>query len=192
MNRKERRRKREERKKKRDDALLESAWSEADATAQHVPLEKLREMAVSDDAYERLMALMLARKQIREGAAPGDFFQLAQGLIRDRDNNCRWQAVIVIAESIDVDPDAVWQVVSQFGNSTDYDMRSAIGCGLLEHLLDDHFEVYFPRVQAEILRGRHRFIETLAMCWFDDCSGPNFLSARSFVKEQRVALRLRK
>jgi hypothetical protein len=64
-------------------------------------------------------------------------------------------------------------------------MRTAIGCALLEELLDKDFRAYFPRVQDEVNKGRMRFLDTLRMCWFDDCSGPNYESAQAYVRRTR-------
>ena len=184
MKAKERIKIRERRREEREKRALDKAWTGAEEFVQPMSITEPGQMASSVDASERLLALMLARRQIRTGVPPGDFFQFARRLITDRDNNCRWQAVIVVGESIDSNPDAVWNIVAAFGDSRDDDMRSAIACVLLEHLLDTDFDRYFSRVQDEVRRGRLRFLDTLAMCWFDD-HGPNYERAQRYVRRVR-------
>lgn len=182
MGKKEQEQKREARRNKRD-AILKKAWNEADAITDPVTMKSLRVMSSSADAYQRLLALMIVRRKIREDADPRDYFAFAYKMITDSDNNCRWQAVIVIGESIKTDPDAVWKVVSEFGDSEDEDMRNAIACVLLEELLDNDFARYFPRVRSEVSKGRTRFLKTLNMCWFDDCKGPNYERAQRYLEK---------
>ena len=87
-------------------------------------------------------------------------------MLRDSDGNCRWQAAIVIGESIEADPDAVWRIVLEHGDSQDQDMRSAMACVLLEHLLARDFERYFSLLRDEVAKGRRRFLDTLGICFF--------------------------
>jgi hypothetical protein len=184
MKRNKRIKQRERRRDARKSRELERALSEAKAHVAHVSLSKLAEMAASGDVSTRLLALMIARKQIDAGDSPGDYFGFARGLIRDRDNNCRWQAIFVIGESMTTDPDAVWRIIAEYGNSTDEDMRSVIGCALLEELLDLDFEKYFRLSQDQVLNGRHRFLDTIAMCWFND-RGPNWQRTQDWIDEAR-------
>ncbi len=121
-------------------------------------------------------------KQIKEGDSPDDYFDLAQRIISDTDNNCRWVSLHVVSELIETQPDLVWKIVSQYGDSKDDDMRTAIAVILLEHLLDYDFDKYFPKVKKEIQRGRLRFIDTLSLCAFDNISGLNYKKAQSFLK----------
>ncbi len=60
-------------------------------------------------------------------------------------------------------------------------MQSAIACVLLEELLDVNFERYYRKVRDEVGKGRLRFMETLSMCWFDDCEGPNYKRAQRYL-----------
>ena len=82
-------------------------------------------------------------------------------------------------ESIATNPESVWQVVAEFGNSPDDDMRAAIACVLLEHLLEEDFETYFARVRVEIRGGRSWMIKTLQICRFE---GPNHQKAQRLVR----------
>lgn len=104
-------------------------------------------MGAAADPRSRLFGLALARKRIEAGDDPSEYYEFARRLVADADNDCRWQAVIVVGELVDSDPEAVWDVVEQFGDSPDSDMRTAVATVLLEELLDRYVEEYFPCVR---------------------------------------------
>jgi hypothetical protein len=75
----------------------------------------------------------------------------------------RWQAIIEVAEFIPSDPEEVWLFAARWGCSEDADLRTAIATCLVEHLLEHHFELLFPRV-AELARSDAKFADTLSLC----------------------------
>jgi hypothetical protein len=105
------------------------------------------------------------RDQIAGGKPPGDYLDLARPLIADPDNDCRWQALIVVGESVRTDPEAVWEVICEHGVSEDEDMRAGVATVLLEHLLECHFDAYFPRLKEQIEAGSRFLADTLSRCW---------------------------
>jgi hypothetical protein len=123
------------------------------------------EMVTSVDPAQRLQALRLMRQRIEVGILSRTFLDLARTLIADPDNDCRWQAVIVVGEYVEDSPEEVWQVISQFGESQDEDMRVAIATVLLEHLLESHFDAYFPRLRERVQGGSLLLADTLSRCW---------------------------
>jgi hypothetical protein len=128
-------------------------------------LKGLAEMAASSRVAERLRSLRIMREQIAAGTRPEDFLGLARSLIGDSDNDCRWQALIVVGEYIRSDPEAVWAVICEYGASDDDDMRDGVATVLLEHLLEYHFDAYFPRLKERIEAGSHLLADTLSSCW---------------------------
>lgn len=76
----------------------------------------------------------------------------------------RWQAIIAIAEFIEDSPEPVWAFVERWGQYPDNDLRAAIATGLLEHLLEKHFDLVFPRVER-LVRSDSQFAEMAALCW---------------------------
>ena len=74
-------------------------------------VEKIATLARSRSAQRRLEALVRMRHQIRTGGPRVGYLAVARRLVADPDNDCRWQALIVVGEFIDVKPSAVWQVV---------------------------------------------------------------------------------
>jgi len=105
------------------------------------------------------------RDSMLSGERPRFYLALARTLIPDPSNKCRWQAAIVVGEFIEEDPEAVWEVICEFGVSEDEDMRDAISTVLLEHLLEHHFKIYFPRLKAKIEGGATLLADTLRRCW---------------------------
>src|SRR5207248_3326080 len=57
----------------------------------------------------------------------------------------RWQAVIKVGEFIETDPEQVWAFATKWGKHPSSDLRAAIATCLVEHLLELHFELVFPR-----------------------------------------------
>jgi len=167
---------------------LDKAREAAQKEFRHLSVDQLGELAKFPDADKRLLALALMKKQIRLGDNPIYYFRLGRKLVSDSDNNCRWQSLIVIADLIEAKPDLVWEVVSEFGDSDDDDMRMAIATILLEHLLDHDFGRYFPKVQEEIRNKRYRFIDTLGNCAFDGMDGPNHKKAQSYLRNAKRGL----
>lgn len=82
----------------------------------------------------------------------------------DGENDPRWQAIIAIGEYVASYPDDVWTFVSRWGCHEQDDIRDAVATCLLEHLLEHHFELIFPRVSQEVGSNR-RFADTFCRCW---------------------------
>ena len=76
----------------------------------------------------------------------------------------RWQAVIEVGNFVSEEPEAVWPFVLRWGSHGDDDLRAAIATCLLEHLLEHHFDLIFPRVEA-VAKSNVFFAKTTAQCW---------------------------
>jgi len=81
----------------------------------------------------------------------------------DGQKDPRWQAIIAVGEFIRTEPEAVWAFVERWGKHANDDLRAAIATCLLEHLLEYHFDLLFPRVERQVSRGK-RFADTLSRC----------------------------
>ncbi len=77
----------------------------------------------------------------------------------------RWQAIIRVGEFIETQPEAVWQFAHRWGKHPQADLRAAVATCLLEHLLEHHFDLVFPRVHRATLDSP-RFAKTFALCWW--------------------------
>ena len=77
-----------------------------------------------------------------------------------------------VKDYIRTDPEAVWAFVARWGRHRSEDLRAAVGCVILEHLLPLHFDSIFPRARKLALEN-HRFAYTLCMCWSSFCAPRN-------------------
>ena len=73
-------------------------------------------------------------------------------------------AIIAIANFIEDEPEAIWSFVERWGQHPDEDLRQAIATCVLEHLLERHFDLVFPRVKR-LAESNEQFARTVAMCW---------------------------
>ena len=159
-------------------------WKQALADSTFKTVNELSRMLRSRDADSRLYALFQMRSQI--GRKPlKAYFSLAELLIDDPDNDCRWQAIIVVGEYVSSNPSDVWQVVVKYGNSDDSDMRTAVATVLLEHLLEYHFLKFFPRVKRESAKSP-LFADTLERCSPFGQAKRNWRKVESLLKQVRV------
>jgi hypothetical protein len=76
----------------------------------------------------------------------------------------RWQAIIAVGEFVEQEPNAIWPFVLRWGSHEDDDVRAAVASCLLEHLLEHHFDLVFPRVE-EAARSNKWFGNTTTRCW---------------------------
>src|SRR5262249_54455661 len=76
----------------------------------------------------------------------------------------RWQAIIKVGEFIESDPEAVWRFICRWGGHPQEDLRDAVATCLLEHLLEYHFDIYFPQVE-QIALADPLFGDTFLRCW---------------------------
>jgi len=127
-------------------------------------LQDLNRLTVSDSDEDRLLALLLVRRNLDEIGHDEEYFDFARPMISDSNNNCRWQAMIVLGAFIDSMADQVWEVVLEYGNSPDEDMRTAVATVLLEHLLDNEAGGYETKAE-KLAATDHLFADTLNKCW---------------------------
>jgi hypothetical protein len=76
-----------------------------------------------------------------------------------------WAAAAELGEYALDCPEKVWPLVIQFGSSSEEEMRQAIATCVLEHVLEYHFDEYFPLIEAEGSKGNLDFVDTLRLCW---------------------------
>ncbi len=148
------------------DKQLKRAFERAAGEFQSIPIPKLAEMCRSRSADRRLLALMLMRRQMERRGPIRGYLPMAKRLIVDANNNCRWQALIVIGEFIRGTPEVVWPIVLRCGSSADDDMRTGVACVLLEDLLEHHRSKFERLVTRHIQDGNEMLADTLARCWY--------------------------
>ncbi len=90
--------------------------------------------------------------------------RLLPGVPAETGRDPRWQAIIAIGEFIESDPEPIWQFVAKWGAHDDEDLRDAVACCLLEHVLEERFDAYFPRVEA-LATEDLQFGDMFCRCW---------------------------
>jgi hypothetical protein len=99
----------------------------------------------------------------------------------------RWQAIIRVGEFSETQPEAVWNFAHRWGKHAQADLRMAVATCLLEHLLEHHFDLLFPRVRRAALESP-RFASTFNSCWsFGDSKRP-----KNAVRVVRLQAQLRR
>ena len=89
---------------------------------------------------------------------------LLPGVPLEEGEDPRWQAIIAVSEFIESEPEAVWKFICRWGDHPQEDLRAAISSCLLEHLLEHHFDMYFPKVET-IALAKPLFGDTFLRCW---------------------------
>ncbi len=84
--------------------------------------------------------------------------------LASRHERTRWQAAISLGELAESDPESVWTLVVRHGSRRHDDVRMAIATCVLEHLLEYHFDAFFPRVAATA-RSSQWFRDTFSSCY---------------------------
>ena len=80
------------------------------------------------------------------------------------ENDPRWQAIMELAEYVESNPEEVWAFACKWGGHPQEDIRNAIACCVLEHLLEHHFQSIFPRVE-EMVKKDNLFADMFCRCW---------------------------
>jgi len=70
----------------------------------------------------------------------------------------------MLSEFAESDPERAWPLVVKHGSRRHADTRMAIATCVLEHVLEHHFDDFFPRVAATA-RSSRWFRDTFRSCW---------------------------
>jgi hypothetical protein len=109
-------------------------------------------------------------------------------------NDARWTAMLAVQDEFILShPEEIWEFVVRWSKHPQTDLCDAVACCLLEHLLENHFRLLFPRVRAAAAKSR-RFTDTLRRCyWLGEAAFPkNALSLDRLVGERRPRFRPRR
>lgn len=74
----------------------------------------------------------------------------------------RWQAIIGLGEAFEVCPDEAFELLMQLAGHTNPDVRQAVACAVLEHIIEDHPETYGRRAMGVAMQSGWRSRATLA------------------------------
>ena len=92
-------------------------------------------------------------------------FRILERELASRDESRRWAAAAELSEFTKKAPAALWPIILKHGASNDPDLRQAVATCLLEHVLEYHFDRYFPLLEKEIEKGNINLRDTFSSCW---------------------------
>lgn len=101
---------------------------------------------------------------MKKSSAKVNIMEIDAGL-RSDDEKERWSAAEAAGELVESRPRAVWNLVVAHGVSSCEDVRAAVATCMLEHLLEERFDEYFPLLESEIQSGKLLLGDTLRRCW---------------------------
>ena len=166
---------------RRKDKELLLVSQKASNISKYYNLKVLKDILSSSKPSNRLFALQIIRKQIQNSLALESYFSLAQKFIKDSDNNCRWQSLIIIGEYLDKYPDYIFKIIIKYGSSKDEDMRTAVATILLEHLLEKDFKKYF-NLYKNLSTNNYYLLDTLSKCWVNKINSREQKEIKKFLK----------
>ena len=128
-------------------------------------LGSLRRLARSQDVGKRRVCVEYLQSGELDLRNRRLILDLLDSLIGDRSQYVRWGSLGMVGQFVESYPEDVWPIAVRWGSVRSRDIRGGIACCVLEHLLEYHFSVYFPRVKEIIKNGEKRFAYTLACCY---------------------------
>jgi len=149
------------------DEISKELYDTVKSNLNHYDFKATVDLLSSESSPKRLEGLFAVR--LNKHFQDKLIFDLTIDIIEDKDNDCRWQSLIVCSEFMEVATDEIWEIILEYGNSNDEDMRSVVATILLEHFFENNFELkrqYLNDLEQKILKDRYvNLRKTLSMCW---------------------------
>ncbi len=128
--------------------------------------QSIRALAASTKLADRRRAFDYLRSGQWVDRNKRFILEMCDRLIPDRSPYVRGQSLLLIGDSYaETEPEVIWPLVVKWGSVPNRDIRVRVACYVLEHILEYHFQDYFPRVKELIESGNRRFALTLSICW---------------------------
>lgn len=127
-------------------ARWQHVWEQADERGLMSPADLAR-ISASFLSDERLLALVIMRRQTDYYGPMSEYIDSAKAAIDDFDPDCRFMAALVLAELIPWYPEMIWSIIRRMSESAD-EVSRTLGNFLLNHLLRLHGQIYQPQVDS--------------------------------------------
>lgn len=75
-----------------------------------------------------------------------------------------WKGAAKLSEFGFGSPERIWNTVVKYGSRENEELQRAIATCVLEHILERHFDEYFPKIKQVVLAGNRHFQRTFLMC----------------------------
>ena len=125
----------------------------------------LRELAASNDWRDRQVCVEWLKQGTAVRANAELVAELAEKLAPDRRERVYPSALHALECLIPTHPQRVWEAIERLAETRDRNLLGCLAAFLLEHLLGDYYEDYFPEVQAKIEAGDWRWATMLSSCY---------------------------
>jgi len=130
--------------------------------------KQIEVLLASADSDKRLLAAFIIRRKIETSDGPMEqYFEAVKEMIDDADSDCKWQAFIIIGEFLRSKPYDCWQIILEYGDSSNPDTRAAVATVLLEHFFEqnpDLFDEIFIALKRHVLDGHRNLLHTIRLC----------------------------
>ncbi len=103
----------------------------------------------------------------------------------------RWQAIIAVGEFIETNPIPVCDFALKWARRRGRDLGAAIQCCLIEHLLEYHFDLVFPRM-SKAARENGRVAEFFIDLWKSPFQFGQAIEPKNRVRLKRLSSELRR
>jgi hypothetical protein len=124
----------------------------------------LRKLAAGPLLRDRRRCLNFLEHRILAEANMVFCLEVLDSLIPDPRQDVRWKAFIVLGELIPEHSSRVWPFVVKYGSHRGSDIRSAVACCLLEHILEYDYDTYLPLIK-ELIGMNALYADTLGTCY---------------------------
>jgi hypothetical protein len=128
------------------------------------PLNARAERMIAKSGYLQLKPLKASASTVRRLIASAD--RLLPGVPAPKgETDDRWQAIMRVEDHVELYPELIWKFVLKWGRHPQEDLRDAIAVLLVEHLLEHHFNLIYPRLCEEVGKSK-RFADMVGRCYW--------------------------
>lgn len=165
---------------------LSNIGNKASSSASTQEVEGLLRSELSD---ERLQGLLSTRHRVEEqGELSENNFRAGLNLLDDSDNDCKWQAFIIVSRYISIQPEKCWEIIVDFGSRNDEDTQAAVATLLLEHYfeqLPQLFPIKFQELRQLIDMENSNLMATLKSCWSNWGNEENKATVEKYLEQKK-------
>jgi len=138
--------------------------------------ESLRRLCEADNLRSRahclawlhplVHQLMLRPSSSAQAAATAGFvIACLEPLASDAREAIRGKALGDLSSLVDSWPHKLWPVAVRLAHNADAEVAELVPALILEHILESHFDLYYPHIRDAIETGDRRMVEMLDGCW---------------------------
>ena len=136
-----------------------------DAAFNAVERRYLERLSRSRRVGDRKLCLEYVRNSVLVHNNRNFVLGLLDQLAGDKNAGVSDLALFLAGEFIRDHPRKVWPMMVKYGSRQSWLVRQMVAACLLEHLLEFHFDEYFPKIREMVLGGDRGMAYTLSHCY---------------------------